>query len=103
MPLPNAALIPSDGCGGFTGGPYIFPLNNPLAARDTIDLAEAVNLSFVSLQRGSAIHGFMENIVAEMGVSLDTRIQVSGFDTMCRLVEVGVGVGDGPAEGDAEG
>jgi len=69
------------------------PLDHPLAARDTIDLAEAVNLSFVSLQRGSAIHGFMENIVAEMGVSLDTRIQVSGFDTMCRLVEVGVGVG----------
>ncbi len=73
------------------------PADHPLAAREEIDFSEAVGQSFVSLQRGSAIHGFMENVVAELGVSLDTRIQVSGFDTMCRLVEAGVGVGILPA------
>lgn len=67
--------------------------DHPFVGRDRIDFSEAVGQSFVSLQRGSAIHGFMENIVAELGVSLDTRIQVSGFDTMCRMVEAGVGVG----------
>ncbi|MGI6854649.1 LysR family transcriptional regulator [Mesorhizobium sp. 1B3] len=67
--------------------------DHPFVGRDRIDFSEAAGQSFVSLQRGSAIHGFMENIVAELGVSLDTRIQVSGFDTMCRMVEAGVGVG----------
>lgn len=69
------------------------PAAHPLVGRDRIDFSEVVGQSFVSLQRGSAIHGFMENVVAELGVSLDTRIQVSGFDTMCRMVEAGVGVG----------
>lgn len=69
------------------------PTDHPLVAKERIDFAEAAGQSFVSLQRGSAIHGFVENIVAELGVSLDTRIQVSGFDTMCRMVEAGVGVG----------
>jgi DNA-binding transcriptional LysR family regulator len=71
----------------------VVPAGHAFAAQEAISLAEAVNESFVSLQRGSAIRGFMENVVAELGVSLDTRIQVSGFDTMCRMVEAGVGVG----------
>lgn len=69
------------------------PAGHAFVGRERIDFAEATGQSFVSLQRGSAIHGFMENIVAELGVSLDTRIQVSGFDTMCRMVEADVGVG----------
>ncbi|MEQ9572961.1 MAG: LysR substrate-binding domain-containing protein, partial [Nitratireductor sp.] len=47
----------------------------------------------VSLQRGSAIHGFMENIFAEMGVAPDIRIRVSSFESLCRMVEAGVGIG----------
>jgi DNA-binding transcriptional LysR family regulator len=35
----------------------------------------------------------MDNIVAEMGASLDIRIKVSGFESQCRMVEAGVGVG----------
>lgn len=69
------------------------PANHPFVGRDRIDFSEAAGQSFVSLQRGSAIHGFMENVVAELGLSLDTRIQVSGFDTMCRMVEARVGLG----------
>lgn len=69
------------------------PEKHILAGKDVVDFSEAVGLSFVSLQRGSAIHGFMENIIADMGVGLDIRIQVSGFESLCRMVEAGVGVG----------
>lgn len=69
------------------------PCGHPLAARTEIDFVEAMALSFVSLQSGSAIHGFMENIVAEMGLELDIRIKVAGFGSLCRMVEAGVGVG----------
>lgn len=69
------------------------PADHPFIALEHIDFAAATGQSFVSLQRGSAIYGFVENIVAELGVSLDTRIQVSGFDTMCRMIEAGAGIG----------
>ncbi|RUM99519.1 LysR family transcriptional regulator [Pseudaminobacter arsenicus] len=69
------------------------PLDHPLASLGMVDFAEAATLSFVSLQQGSAIHGFMGNIVAQMGGSLDIRIKVSGFESLCRMVEAGVGVG----------
>lgn len=67
--------------------------DHPLAGRDVIDFSEAAALSFVSLHQGSAIHGFMENIAAEMGRNLDLRIKVSGFESLSRMVEAGVGVG----------
>src|SRR5262245_31216488 len=44
---PNAALIPSAGCGGFTDGPNIFGDNSPLAAS-----AWSRTISAVSRNRG---------------------------------------------------
>jgi len=67
--------------------------DHPLASREVIDFAEAAGLSFVSLHQGSAIQGFMANVAAEMGVSLDIRIKVSGFEALCRMVEAEAGVG----------
>lgn len=69
------------------------PIGHPLAALSTVDFASVVAENFVSLNRGSAIHGFMENIVAEMGAHINVRIRVSGFESLCRMVEAGVGVG----------
>lgn len=69
------------------------PAGHALAGADMVDFAEVAPLSLVSLQRGSAIHGFMENIFAEMGVAADIRIRVSSFESLCRMVEAGVGIG----------
>ena len=69
------------------------PAGHALAGADMVDFAEVAALSLVSLQRGSAIHGFMENIFAEMGVAPDIRIRVSSFESLCRMVEAGVGIG----------
>lgn len=68
------------------------PAQHPLAGRKSIDFAEAVHENFVSLHRGSAIHGFVENIASGLGVRLNVRIRVSGFESLCRMVESGVGV-----------
>ncbi|MCO5066316.1 MAG: LysR family transcriptional regulator [Rhizobiaceae bacterium] len=69
------------------------PLGHRLAQIHSVDFADIVGENFVSLQRGSAIHGFIDNIVDGMGVSLHIRIKVSGFESLCRMVEAGVGVG----------
>ncbi|MBO6720019.1 MAG: LysR family transcriptional regulator [Rhizobiaceae bacterium] len=67
--------------------------HHPLASRCRIHFAEVSDLSFVSMRRGSAIHGFMEKIAADMGIELDVRIKVAGFQSLGRMVEAGAGVG----------
>lgn len=68
------------------------PADHPLAGQEAINFAEVVHENFVSLHRGSAIHGFVENVASELGVRLNVRIRVSGFESLCRMVETGVGV-----------
>ena len=48
---------------------------------------------FVCLHAGSAIHTFMMNHAARLGGRLDVRIQVRGFNAVCRMVAAGVGIG----------
>ena len=73
------------------------PHGHSLAGRGVIDFSDATAESFVSLHRESAIHGFVDNIASGMGIGLDIRIRVSGFESLCRMVEAGVGVGILPA------
>ncbi len=69
------------------------PAGHPLGGRASVDFKETVGDNFVSLHRGSAIHGFADNLASEMGAGLNVRIRVSGFESLCRMVEAGVGVG----------
>lgn len=73
------------------------PQAHPFTRRGSISFSEALSLNFVSLHRGSAIHGFVEQIVGESGATLNVRIRVSGFEALCRMVEADVGVGLLPA------
>jgi DNA-binding transcriptional LysR family regulator len=68
------------------------PAGHELAGRADVDFTEVLRENFVSLHRGSAIHGFVENITVALGVSLNIRIRVSGFESLCRMVEAGVGI-----------
>ncbi len=69
------------------------PSTHPFAGRGSVDFAEMLPFNFVSLQRGSAIHGFLDRITGNMGKSLNIRIKVSSFEALCRMVEAGVGIG----------
>ncbi len=68
-------------------------LDHHLAERDEIAFSEVLRENFVSLHRGSAIHGFIESVVSGLGTQIDVRIRVSGFEQLCRMVETGAGVG----------
>lgn len=69
------------------------PASHPLADTGETDFSSVVHENFVSLHRGSAIHGFLERIAADLGVNLNIRTRVSGFETLCRMVEAGAGIG----------
>jgi len=69
------------------------PAAHPLAARPAVDFAEVLAEPFVCLHAGSAIHTFMMNAAAQLGGSLDVRIQVRSFNAVCRMVAAGVGIG----------
>ena len=71
----------------------IFPENHPLATREALDFAEVLDQPFVCLHAGSAIHTFTMNTAAQLGGSLDVRIQVRSFNAVCRMVGAGVGIG----------
>ncbi|MBA8909925.1 LysR substrate-binding domain-containing protein [Aminobacter ciceronei] len=69
------------------------PLGHRLSKEASVDFADVVRESFVSLQRGSAIHAFIENVAGSVGLTPHIRIRVSSFESLCRMVESGVGVG----------
>ena len=71
----------------------IVPPGHPLAQRSALAFAEVLSEPFVCLHAGSAIHTFMMNHAARLGGRLDVRIQVRGFNAVCRMVAAGVGIG----------
>ena len=88
------------GCAGLETAPYrqdrlvlVVPAGHPLAGRNEVAFAEALGEPFVCLHAGSAIHTFMMNHAARLGARLDVRIQVRGFNAVCRMVAAGVGIG----------
>jgi DNA-binding transcriptional LysR family regulator len=71
----------------------VTPRGHKLARRKRVAFAETLAYDHVGLHEGSTIHSFLERIVEQMGSRLKLRIQLRGFDAMCRMIEAGVGVG----------
>ena len=71
----------------------VVPAGHPFAARTEVDFADTLDLDHVGLHEASAIHGFVRRICEGLGRPLRLRIQVGGFETACRMIEAGVGVG----------
>lgn len=71
----------------------VVPSGHPLAGRTAVDFVEVLDQPFVCLHAGSAIHTFMMNAAAQLGGSLDVRIQVRSFNAVCRMVAAAVGIG----------
>lgn len=64
-----------------------------LARRSRIAFAEVLEHDFVGLDRASAIQRFLAVKAARAGKPLRLRVQLRSFDSVCRLVECGVGIG----------
>ncbi|KAA0020567.1 LysR family transcriptional regulator [Salinicola corii] len=69
------------------------PLDHPLASRREITYEDALDYPHVTLHEGSTLFHYLERKALELGKPLPVRIQVFGFESACRMIEAGVGVG----------
>jgi DNA-binding transcriptional LysR family regulator len=70
---------------------------HPLAGLERIAFAELLEYDFVGLDRASALQRFLAEKAERVGRRLRLRVQLRGFDAVCRLVECNVGIGVVPA------
>ncbi|GAB3405822.1 LysR family transcriptional regulator [Massilia agilis] len=66
---------------------------HPLAKAGSIGFAETLEYPHIGLHEGSTLQHFLNRVVSDSGDRLNLRIQVRGFDAMCRMVEANVGIG----------
>lgn len=66
---------------------------HPLAASDKVRFADVVEHDYIGLHDGSTLQQFVEQLMRNASRRLHIRVQVSNFESVCRMVEAGVGVG----------
>ncbi len=75
----------------------VVPAAHPLALRTSVDFVETLDHDHVGLTEASAINLFLRQHCDGLNRRMQTRIQVGNFETACRMIEAGVGVGVLPA------
>lgn len=71
----------------------VTPVDHPLANGQALKLAQTLHYHHVGLQEGSTLQAFMREQAEKLGEQLSWRIQVSSFESICRMVEANVGIG----------
>ncbi|SHE96699.1 DNA-binding transcriptional regulator, LysR family [Lampropedia hyalina DSM 16112] len=71
----------------------VVPRGHGLAGLSSIAFAQALAFDFVGLHSASSIGFLMRQAAASAGAVLRQRMQVSGLDTMCRMIDNGLGIG----------
>lgn len=86
--------------GGLQSLPYrhdrlvlLVPRSHALAGRAAIDFEDALAHDIVGLHAGSSISLAMQQAAVRAGRNLKLRIQVTGLDAMCRMIDNGLGIG----------
>jgi DNA-binding transcriptional LysR family regulator len=68
-------------------------LNHPLATQNEVSFVDTLQYEYVGLSEWSAIHAFLIQAADNLGVNFRFRVEVGSFDSVCRMIEAGVGVG----------
>ena len=71
----------------------VTPRGHALDGQAQIDFADTLQLDHVGLQESSAIHAFLRQASDRLHLPIKQRIQVGSFESACRMIEAGVGVG----------
>jgi DNA-binding transcriptional LysR family regulator len=71
----------------------VTPRGHPLAGRKSITFQETLNYPHIGLREGSTLFNFLRGQANEINSQLQMRIQVFGFESACRMVSRGVGIG----------
>jgi DNA-binding transcriptional LysR family regulator len=67
--------------------------DHPLAARETIQFGDTLDFDHVGLHAASSIYLRSQYAATQAGKSMRLRINVPGFDAVCRMVQANMGVG----------
>lgn len=76
----------------------VVPAAHPLAHRDRIALIDAMDQDFIALTDGTALSNRVMLAARQAGRTVRIRMQMRGFDAVCRMVAAGLGVGVLPLE-----
>ncbi|GAB2532996.1 MULTISPECIES: LysR family transcriptional regulator [unclassified Simplicispira] len=71
----------------------VVPQGHALSAQDALFFEEVLDWDIIGLHAGSSISLAMRAAAATAGRPLRQRIQVTGLDAMCRMIDNGLGVG----------
>lgn len=71
----------------------VVPQGHALQAEAQIDFADTLAFDYVGLHESSAIHAFLRQASDQLHKPIKQRIQVGNFETACRMIASGVGVG----------
>jgi DNA-binding transcriptional LysR family regulator len=71
----------------------VVPRGHALDGQERIDFADTLELDYIGLHESSAIHAFLRQASDRLHRPIKQRIQVASFETACRMIEAGVGVG----------
>lgn len=66
---------------------------HPLAAAGAVRFADVIDHDYIGLHEGSTLQQFVDQLMQHARRRLHIRVQVSNFESVCRMVEAGVGVG----------
>lgn len=67
--------------------------DHPLAGEAAVPFVRTLDHDHVGLHEASAIHAFLRQVSAAVHRTLRMRIEVGNFETACRMIEAGIGVG----------
>ncbi|MCK9261189.1 MAG: LysR substrate-binding domain-containing protein [Azoarcus sp.] len=67
--------------------------DHPLATMRETGFAASLAYDHVGLSQNSSLYTLLEHAAAEAGLTRRLRIHVTAFDALCRMVDVGLGVG----------
>ena len=75
----------------------IMPPGHPIAGSGPVRLAEIAPYDVIGSSRDSALERLVLTGAAEIGVVLRIRARISGFETLYRMIQAGLGIGIGPS------
>jgi DNA-binding transcriptional LysR family regulator len=67
--------------------------DHPLAGHDRLSFAETLDFDHIGLHAASSIYLRSQYAATEAGKSMRLRINVPGFDAVCRMVQANMGIG----------
>jgi DNA-binding transcriptional LysR family regulator len=71
----------------------VLPADHPLGALDEIRFSDVLDHDLIALETGSSLMRLLTEHAIDLGKGLRLRVQVRGFEAVCRMVQAGLGVG----------